>query len=76
VFDHPQRSLRGRIITHAYGFHLQKLDHTESLQEVRGSDDAAKACWIPIHEVKREDMFEDHYDIIQTMVDCINTREI
>ncbi len=48
VFDHPQRSLRGRVITQAYFIDLGN----DTLPEVLGGDDAAHAdgwrrgtCW-------------------------------
>ncbi len=62
VFDHPQRSLRGRTITHAYHFELPFA----SFPEVKGADDAEEAFWMPISEVYSSEMafFEDHRDII------------
>ena len=56
---------RGRIITHA---HLIKLDDTRELPKVKGADDAAEAMWVPITEVKRSNMFSDHYFILQSML--------
>jgi bifunctional NMN adenylyltransferase/nudix hydrolase len=61
VFDAIDRSPRGRIITHA--FHIQLPDG--DLPKVKGSDDADKARWVPIAEVRSEECFEDHYEIIQ-----------
>ena len=61
VFDAIGRSPRGRIITHA--FHIELPDG--ELPKVKGSDDAEKARWVPIAEVKSEETFEDHYEIIQ-----------
>lgn len=60
VFDHPNRSLRGRTITHAF---LIELPAGE-LPPVKGNDDARKAMWVPINEVDEEKLFEDHYHII------------
>jgi bifunctional NMN adenylyltransferase/nudix hydrolase len=68
VFDDPHRSSRGRTITHAYLIHLPA--ETE-LPRVKGSDDADRAKWIPLAEVRRSDMFEDHFDMIQTMTDLL-----
>lgn len=58
VFDFPQRSLRGRTITHCY---FIDLGHGE-LPEVKANDDASGAFWIPINEFLKmeEKMFEDH----------------
>ena len=64
VFDNPHRSSRGRTITHA---HLINLPAGTELPAVKGRDDAEKAKWLPLSEVKREDLFEDHYDIIVAM---------
>lgn len=62
VFDHPERSLRGRTVTHA--FYLE-FPYGE-LPAVRGADDAEKAKWIPISKLfaMQAMMFEDHIDII------------
>lgn len=60
-FDHPGRSARGRTITHAA---LIVLPNGE-LPKVKGSDDAAKATWVPLGDVRSDNMFEDHYDMIQ-----------
>ena len=64
VFDAIDRSPRGRIITHA--FHIQLPDG--ELPRVKGSDDAEKARWVPIAEVRSDDCFEDHYEILQHFV--------
>jgi bifunctional NMN adenylyltransferase/nudix hydrolase len=69
VFDDPYRSSRGRTITHAYLVHLPP---SQDLPKVKGSDDAKFAKWVPISEVTRSMMFEDHYDIITTMAGLIN----
>lgn len=62
VFDHPDRSLRGRTITHAHWFDLGDC----RLPEVAGADDAAQAAWIPIAELKAMEsrFFEDHFNML------------
>lgn len=62
VFDHPQRSQRGRTITHAHHFALG----AETLPAVQGADDAQAARWIPIASLPQmyHELFEDHYQII------------
>lgn len=67
VFDKPDRSLRGRTITHAF---LIQLPPGE-LPSVKGGDDAAKAMWVPISDIKEENMFEDHYAVIQHMLGSV-----
>jgi bifunctional NMN adenylyltransferase/nudix hydrolase len=61
VFDHPDRSLRGRTITHAVGF---KLASTGKLPIVKGGDDAARAVWVSLADIDTTKMYEDHSDII------------
>ena len=61
VFDAIDRSPRGRIITHA--FHIQLPDG--ELPKVKGMDDAEKARWVPIAEVRSDECYEDHYEILQ-----------
>ena len=66
VFDHPKRSLRGRIITHV---HLINLGHGD-LPDVKGGDDVNSAHWLPVADVLQNEnqFFEDHYDIIVNMI--------
>ena len=63
VFDAIDRSQRGRTITHA--FHIALDDGEYNLPKVKGADDAERAQWIPISRLNSEEIFEDHYDIIQ-----------
>ncbi len=65
VFDDPNRSARGRTITHAFLIHLKP---DVRLPEVRAGSDARAAEWVPISEVDREKMFEDHYAIVAALV--------
>ncbi|MCC6572716.1 MAG: bifunctional nicotinamide-nucleotide adenylyltransferase/Nudix hydroxylase [Planctomycetes bacterium] len=62
VFDYPQRSLRGRTITHAYYIDLGGGE----LPEVKGGDDAGHARWMPLMDValNEDRFFEDHAHII------------
>lgn len=66
VFDHPDRSLRGRTVTHAFYINLGWGD----LPRVKGMDDADKAWWMPMNEVHQRaaEFFEDHYDIINHFI--------
>jgi bifunctional NMN adenylyltransferase/nudix hydrolase len=66
VFDHPDRSLRGRTITHAFLMNLK----AGALPQVKGSDDADKAWWMPLSEfaTREEEFFEDHFHIISYFV--------
>lgn len=64
VFDAIDRSARGRTITHAFKIVLPDGE----LPKVKGSDDAAKARWVPIAEVDSNECFEDHYEIISHFI--------
>jgi bifunctional NMN adenylyltransferase/nudix hydrolase len=65
VFDDPNRSRRGRTITHAYLIHLK---NEKKLPHIKGSDDADKAIWVPIDALDSSTLFEDHYRIIKKMI--------
>ena len=68
TYDAPNRSVRGRTITHA--FHFKLSDMETGLPKVKGSDDARKAFWLPYSTLlqSRDRMFEDHFDIISHML--------
>ena len=64
VFDNPGRSLRGRVITHAYHYNIYGVG--QQLPLVKAGDDASKAMWVPVREALRSpDKFhDDHFDIL------------
>ncbi len=66
VFDNPNRSLRGRTITHAYLIQLKGGE----LPPVKGGDDAARAWWMSLADLyaQEDQFFEDHFQIIQHFV--------
>jgi len=64
VFDAINRSARGRTITHAFKIMLPD----GPLPKVKGLDDAEKAKWVPIADVKSDQCFEDHFEIISYFV--------
>lgn len=63
VFDHPDRSLRGRTITHAFHFDFP----LGPLPAVRGGDDADKARWVPVSEALEmgPQLYDDHLHILE-----------
>lgn len=67
LYDHPERSLRGRTITNAY---LIELAHGD-LPPVKGSDDAEKAKWVPlgVFQTMEDQLFEDHFHIVNDLLD-------
>ncbi|MGI8747820.1 MAG: NUDIX domain-containing protein, partial [Deinococcus sp.] len=66
VFDYPERSLRGRTITHALHFELG----LGGLPALKGGPDTEGAFWMPLSEVldQPELFFEDHHAIIEHFV--------
>lgn len=73
IFDHPERSLRGRTLTICYLF---KLDDTKPLPKVKPQrGEVKKVMWLPIAEALRhtDKWFEDHHSLLSTMVARIGT---
>ncbi|ULH16915.1 bifunctional nicotinamide-nucleotide adenylyltransferase/Nudix hydroxylase [Deinococcus sp. KNUC1210] len=66
VFDYPDRSLRGRTITHAFHFDLG----LGQLPALRPGPSNADAFWMPLSEAlsQPEAFFEDHHAIIEHFV--------
>ena len=62
VFDHPDRSQRGRTITHAHYFDLGDAP----LPQVQGDDDALLAQWVPVADLPSMEnrFFEDHFHML------------
>jgi len=70
-FAHKDRSVRGRIITHAFLWVLDEA--TYPMPKVIGGDDADEAFWVPLEDLARKShlIFEDHLEIITAMVGTI-----
>lgn len=66
VFDHPERSMRGRTITHVWHFEFPAGE----LPPVKGGDDADKARWFPLSDAldMGTQLFEDHLHIIEYFI--------
>lgn len=67
IFDHPNRSQRARVITHAA---FIQLKGETGLPRVKGGDDAARAFWMPLSQLRdsMSNIYEDHYSIIKHFV--------
>lgn len=66
VFDHPDRSQRGRVITHAFYFDFgQRL-----APGIAGRDDAAEARWVAIADLPslEEQFHDDHFHILDSFL--------
>lgn len=70
IFDHPDRSLRGRVITHADLVMLDGRDHKPGLPKTRAGDDAKETKWFTFNEflAMSEVMFEDHHSVGKIML--------
>lgn len=66
VFDHPQRSQRGRTISHGYHFELKD----GPLPELEAADDAAALQWVPIVDLTalESQFFDDHFHLLDTFL--------
>lgn len=66
VFDHPDRSLRGRTITHVFHFDLGD----RPLPDVQGADDAKDAHWTALAQISAmpERFFDDHFHILDKLL--------
>lgn len=66
LFDHPDRSSRGRTFSMAYFYDLEMKD----CPEVQAGDDAGEAMWLPVSglDARRAEMFEDHFEILERFV--------
>lgn len=60
AFGEPNRDPRMRVFSLAY---LAFIPHTPTPQ---AGSDAQSATWVKVHEVKKEDLAFDHYEILQT----------
>ncbi|HCL87598.1 MAG TPA: cytidyltransferase [Comamonadaceae bacterium] len=63
VFDHPDRSQRGRVISHVHYF---DLEGSGPLPAVQAADDASEARWVPLAQLgAMEPQFhDDHFHIL------------
>jgi len=75
VFDSPERSLRGRTVTHGFLFEIpfgsteQSLQNHAMARSIKASDDAADVAWVPLGTALEDpeyanNMFEDHHSIL------------
>lgn len=70
VFDHPQRSLRGRTITHAHYFDLGIRTQFPEVHASRNDPgECQEVAWIALSKLAEmeEDLFEDHGAILRAM---------
>lgn len=65
-FDHPSRSMRGRIFTHVLRVQLARAQ----AQEAQAGDDAAEIVWLSPAELglRKAEFFSDHFFIIKALL--------
>ena len=71
VFDYPDRSLRGRTVTHVGFFKIEARQFPEmQLPEIEAADDAADTQWVKLEVFWKmpEQMMDDHYQIVRTLI--------
>ena len=70
MFDYPDRSPRGTIVSMVYSF---VLDPSQTRPIVHAQNNAIEAWWFPLAEIlkMRDKMFEDHLDMIEFMTSRI-----
>ncbi len=63
VFDDPNRSSRGRTITHSRFYQLPE----QFVSILQAGDDASEVCWFDLGSLIdiRDQIFEDHYQIVR-----------
>ncbi|MGQ5522008.1 bifunctional nicotinamide-nucleotide adenylyltransferase/Nudix hydroxylase [Chitinimonas sp. PSY-7] len=66
LFDHPDRSVRGRTLTQAFYYQLP----LSALTAIEAADDAKAARWVPISALAamESQMFEDHFMILDRFI--------
>lgn len=70
VFDSPNRSSRGRTITHAK---LYQLNDAKPLPKVSPSNESLSVKWVSFSDFAKMEsqMYEDHFHIINHMINLI-----
>ncbi|WBY02641.1 NUDIX domain-containing protein [Ramlibacter tataouinensis] len=73
VFDHPERSQRGRVISHAFFFDLGE----EPPPPVQAGDDAAQAAWVPLAHLPalQAQLHDDHFHIIECFLGALESAQ-
>ena len=65
MFDNKDRDDRAHIISHAFRF---KLLDEGPLPEVKAMDDAEEVKWVPLVDLRADNMYADHYHILRRMI--------
>jgi bifunctional NMN adenylyltransferase/nudix hydrolase len=73
ILDHPRRSLRARIVSHAFLFRPD----WPVLPVVSGRDDALEARWHPIDSLagRESEFFEDHFHLLDRLLGLLDPED-
>ena len=71
-YEDPKRSIRGRVITHTFGFQIPDSFERPS-SEI--NDESLALAWVKVEDLKRNECFEDHYKIVQHYYAIINNNK-
>ena len=71
IADSPNRSLRGRTISHVFGIELPPGPLPKISKS--GGDDADRARWIPLNVFNNmeDQMFEDHFHLVNKIIESL-----
>lgn len=73
VFAHPDRSVRGNVISHAFYFDFD----CETCPEVKAADDAMEAMWVPIADLRNmeDEFYDDHFLVLDHFLHILSDDE-
>ncbi len=70
IFDHPNRSCLGRVITHVHWFQLP----SEELPKSKATQQLSNNQWFPVEKIMtlEDQLYEDHFHIMDSCYDFLN----
>ena len=68
---HLQPKAPDRLKDETDASYKKRVKDALALPKVRAADDAKRAKWVRLDQIKRDQMFEDHFNIIRQMVERI-----
>ena len=68
---HLQPKAPDRLLNEDDDSYRSRVKQALALPKVRAADDAKRAKWVRLDQIKRDQMFEDHYSMIQTLKQLI-----
>jgi len=68
---HLQPKAPDRLKDESDASYKKRIKDALALPKVRAADDAKRAKWVRLDQIKRDQMFEDHFSMIQTLKQMI-----